>query len=78
MGRSCSRMEEGRSTFKVLTGTPTGKKPLERPRRRWKTVFEWISKKWVSIRGIGLIRLRIGINWRALVNATFNLWVPWS
>ena len=30
-----ARMEEGRSAFKILTGKPTGKKPLERPRRRW-------------------------------------------
>ena len=29
------RMIEGRRTFKILTGTPTGKKPLGRPRRRW-------------------------------------------
>ena len=28
-------MEEGRSTFKILTGKPTGKGPLGRPRRRW-------------------------------------------
>ena len=28
-------MEEGRSAFKILTGTPTGKKPIGRPRRRW-------------------------------------------
>ena len=28
-------MEEGRSAFKILTGKPTGKRPLERPRRRW-------------------------------------------
>ena len=27
-----ARMEEGRSTFKILTGTPTGKIPLGRPR----------------------------------------------
>ena len=24
-----------RSAFKILTGKPTGKRPLERPRRRW-------------------------------------------
>ena len=29
-----ARMEEGRSSFKILTGKPTGKRPLERPRRR--------------------------------------------
>ena len=28
-------MEEGRSDFKNLTGKPTGKRPLGRPRRRW-------------------------------------------
>ena len=29
------RMEEGRSASKILTGKPTGKIPLGRPRRRW-------------------------------------------
>ena len=28
-------MEQGRSAFKILTGKPTGKRPLGRPRRRW-------------------------------------------
>ena len=28
-------MEEGRSAFKILTGKPTGTRPLGRPRRRW-------------------------------------------
>ena len=28
-------MEEGRSVFKILTGKPTGKRPLGRPRLRW-------------------------------------------
>ena len=29
-------LREGRSNFKILTGKPTGKRPLKRPRRRWK------------------------------------------
>ena len=29
------RMEEGRSAFKILTGTPAGNKPLGRHRHRW-------------------------------------------
>ena len=33
MGRACS-LEEGRSAIKILTGKPTGKRPLGRPRRR--------------------------------------------
>ena len=28
-------MEAGRNSFKILTGKPTGKGPLGRPRRRW-------------------------------------------
>ena len=30
-----ARMEEGKSTFKILTGKPTGKISLGRPRLRW-------------------------------------------
>ena len=30
-----ARMEEGRSALKMLTGKPTEKRPLGRPRRRW-------------------------------------------
>ena len=33
--RWAARMEESRSAFKILTGKPTGKRPLGRPRRRW-------------------------------------------
>ena len=31
-----ARMEEGRSAFKILTDTSTGRKPSGRPRCRWK------------------------------------------
>ena len=40
-----ARMEEGRSPFKMLTGKPTGKIPLGRPRRDGRTILEWILKK---------------------------------
>ena len=29
------RMEEGNSALKILTGKPTRKRPLGRPRHRW-------------------------------------------
>ena len=32
--RHAVRIEEGRSAFKILTGKPTDKGPLETPRRR--------------------------------------------
>ena len=35
-----TRMEEGRSVFKILTGKPTGKILLGRPRRRWGTTLD--------------------------------------
>ena len=40
-----ARMEEGRCAFKILTGKPTGKRPLGRPRRRWENILEFILKK---------------------------------
>ena len=30
-----ARIEDGRSAFKILTGKPTGKTPLGKPRCRW-------------------------------------------
>jgi hypothetical protein len=35
MTNSLYKMEEDRRVFKILKGTPTGKRPLRRPRRRW-------------------------------------------
>jgi hypothetical protein len=30
-----TRMEEGRGAYRILVGRPEGRRPLERPRRRW-------------------------------------------
>ena len=51
-----ARMEEGRSAFKILTGKPTEKRTLGRPRRRWDDNIRMDLEE-----GIGLIGLRIGI-----------------
>ena len=53
-----ARMEEGKSVFKILTGKPTGKRPLGKSRRRWE---DDIRMDLVSMRVIGSIRLRIRI-----------------
>ena len=52
-------MAEG--AFKILTGKPTGKRPLGRSRRRWEDKIRIHLKEIGSIRGIGLILTRIGI-----------------
>ena len=56
-----SKMKEGRSDFKVLTGKPTGKRPLGRPRRRWEDNIRMDLEEIGIMRVIGLIQLRIGI-----------------
>ena len=56
-----ARMEESRSAFKILTGKPTAKRPLERPRRRWEGNIR-MDLDGIGINAeIGLIWLRIGI-----------------
>jgi hypothetical protein len=68
-----ARMEEGRSTFKILTDKPTGKRPLGRPRRRWEATIrmdlEEIGINWGNWVDSALDR----DYWRALVNAALNL-----
>ena len=56
-----ARMEEGRSAFKMLTGKPTGKRPLGKLRRRWADNIRMDLEDIGIDAGIGLIRLKIGI-----------------
>ena len=52
------KIEEGRSAFKILTGSPTGKRPLGRRRRRWEDNIR------LDLKRIGIntrIRLRIEV-----------------
>ena len=76
MGRSCTRMEEGRSAIKILTGKATEKRPLGSPRCRWEDNIG------MHLKEIG-IYMRNWVDsaqdrdyWRALVNAALNVWVP--
>ena len=71
-----ARMEKGGSGFKILSGKPTGKRPLGRLKRTWEDNIRMDFKE-------------IGINtrnwvdsvqdrdyWRALVNSELNIWDP--
>ena len=51
-----AKMKEGRSAFKILIGTPAGKIPLGRPRRRWEDNIKMDLKE-------------IGIKTRSWVNS---------
>ena len=71
-----ARMEERRSGFKILTGKPTGKRPLGRLRLRWEDNIR------MDLEEIG-INARNWVDsaqdrdyWRALVNAALNYRVP--
>jgi hypothetical protein len=66
-------MEEGSSAFKILKCSPTGKRPLGRPRRRWEDNIR------MDLEEIG-INTRNWVDsaqdrdyWRALMNAGLNL-----
>ena len=68
-----ARMEEGRSAFKILTGKPTGERPLGRSMRRWEDNIR------MDLEEIGLKPgnwVNSGQDWNysgALVNAALNL-----
>jgi hypothetical protein len=56
MGRECSRNGEKRNTYRILVGRPEGKRPLERPGRRWVgnikmdlRQIEWDGMHWIDL-----------------------------
>ena len=72
-----ARMEEGRSAFEnFLTSTPTRKRPLGRPRRKWEDNIR------MHLKEIGIKTRNWAYSaqdrdhWRSLVNAALNLRVP--
>ena len=68
-----ARMKEGRSAFKILTGKPTGKRPLGRPRRRWEDSIRMDLEEIGIIAGNWVDSTQDRDYWRAFVNAAFNL-----
>ena len=69
-------MEEGRNAFKILTGKPTGKRPLGRPRRRWEDNIRMDLEEIGINEGNLVDSVQDRDYWRALVNAALNLRVP--
>jgi hypothetical protein len=71
-----ARMWEKRNVYRLLVGTPEGKRPLGRPRRRWidKIKMDLLEIGVNVVDWIGLAQDRY--RWRALVNSVMNLRVP--
>ena len=76
MGRACSTYGGEESIYRVMVGEPDGKRPLGRPRRRWKDniIMDVQEVGCGSMDWIELAQDRD--RWRALVNAVLNLRVP--
>ena len=68
-------MKEDGSVLKILTGKPTGKRPLGRPRRKWEDNVR-MNLKEIGINSRNWLDSAQDRDWRALVNAALNLRVP--
>jgi hypothetical protein len=69
-------MGEKRNACRILVGNPEGKRPLGKPRRRWVDNINMDLREigWDGMDWIDLAQDRD--QWRALVKAVMNLWVP--
>jgi hypothetical protein len=76
MGGPCSTNGEKRNAYRLLVGKPEGKRPLEKPTRRWvdNIRMDLGEVGWVDVDCIGLAKDRN--RWRAVVNSVLNLRVP--
>ena len=70
-----ARMDEDRSALKILTGKPTGKRHLGRPRRRWEHNIRMDLEE-IGVNAGNWVDLAHDNYWRALVDAALNLRVP--
>jgi hypothetical protein len=71
-----ARMGAKMNAYRILVGKPEGKRPLERPRRRYVDNLKMDLREigWDGVDWVGLAQNRD--QWRALVNTLMNLRVP--
>jgi hypothetical protein len=74
VGRACGTHGEGRNVQRVLVGKLEGKRPLERPMRRWEDGLKRTLGRLVGGGGVEWIHLAQDRDrWRAVVIAATNL-----
>ena len=58
-----ARMGERRGVYRVLEGKPEGKRPLGRPRHRWKDNIKMVLQEvgWESWTGLMWLRIETGV-----------------
>jgi hypothetical protein len=59
-------MEEMRNGYKIFVGKPEGKRPLERPGRRWEDTTKMEGVNWIYL-------AQDRDRWRGLVNTVISL-----
>jgi hypothetical protein len=69
-------MGEGRGVYRVLVGKPEGKRPLGRPRLRWKDNIKMDLEEVVGGCGDWMERDQDRDRWWALVSTVMNFGVP--
>jgi len=69
-------MGEMRNAYNILVEKPNGKRPLRRPRHRWKNNIGMDNRK-IGWEGANQIRVAQDRDqWQVLVNTVMNFWVP--
>jgi hypothetical protein len=71
-----ARMGEDRGLYRVLVGKPEGKRPLGRPRRRWKDNIKMDFQEVGRGRRDWMDLAQNRDRWRALVGTVRNFRVP--
>jgi hypothetical protein len=67
---------EGRGVYRVLVGTPKGKRPLGRPKHKWQDNIK-LDLREIRINEANWIQLaQDRVQWQALVNTVLDLQVP--
>jgi hypothetical protein len=71
-----ANMRDMRNAYRFLVRKPEWKRPLGRPRQRWKdnNKINLKEKTWEGLDSISLAQDE-GLQW-AVVNMVINLWVP--